>query len=84
MLLHMCAVKDRAADAFGRPFFVQSEGLGIRGFIDEVNRVSEDNPLNKHPDDFDLFKLGTWDDNSCQFDLELSPKLLLLGKNAVR
>lgn len=84
MVLVMCAVKDRAADAFGRPFFVASEGLGIRGFLDEVNRAAEDNPLNKHPDDFDLYRLGTWDDNSCLFELEVTPKQLMLGKNAVR
>lgn len=84
MLLFMCAVKDRAAQAYGRPFYVASEGLAIRGFQDEVNRPAEDNPLNRHPDDFDLYVLGTFDDNRALVELEPQPRLLMLGKNAVR
>ena len=58
------AVKDRAADAFGRPFFVQTQGVAIRSFMDEVNRQAEDNQLYQHPDDFDLFELGMYDDST--------------------
>jgi hypothetical protein len=80
MKLIICTVKDRAADAFGRPMFVPSAGVAIRSFSDEINRNNADNQLFNHPDDFDLYELGEFDDNSGLFALHEQPKLLSLGK----
>jgi len=80
MKLVLCSVKDRAADAYGRPMFVPSTGVAIRSFSDEVNRAEADNQLYNHPDDFDLYEFGTFDDNSGIFDIYEQPKLLSLGK----
>jgi hypothetical protein len=76
----ICTVKDRAADAYGRPMFVPSAGVAIRSFSDEINRNNADNQLYNHPDDFDLYELGEFDDNSGLFALHEQPKLLSLGK----
>jgi hypothetical protein len=76
----ICTVKDRAADAYGRPMFVPSVGVAIRSFSDEINRNNADNQLFNHPDDFDLYELGEFDDNSGLFALHEQPKLLSLGK----
>jgi hypothetical protein len=76
----ICTVKDRAADAYGRPMFVPSAGVAIRSFSDEINRNNADNQLFNHPDDFDLYELGEFDDNSGLFSLHEQPKLLSLGK----
>jgi hypothetical protein len=80
MKLVLCSVKDRAADAYGRPMFVPSVGVAIRSFSDEINRQDAENQLFNHPDDFDLYELGEFDDNSGQFALHEQPKLLTLGK----
>jgi hypothetical protein len=80
MIQHICTVKDRAADAYGRPMFVPSTGVAIRSFSDEINRNSADNQLYNHPDDFDLYELGQFDDNTGLFTLHDQPKLLSLGK----
>ena len=80
MKLSICSVKDRAADAFGRPMFVPSTGVAIRSFSDEINRNADDNQLYNHPDDFDLFEFGIFDDNTGLFELHEQPKLLSLGK----
>jgi hypothetical protein len=80
MKLNICSVKDRAADAFGRPMFVPSTGVAIRSFSDELNRSDTDNQLFNHPDDFDLYEFGVFDDNTGLFDLYDQPKLLSLGK----
>lgn len=80
MKLNICSVKDRAADAFGRPMFVASTGVAIRSFSDELNRSDADNQLFNHPDDFDLYEFGVFDDNTGLFDLYDQPKLLSLGK----
>jgi hypothetical protein len=80
MKLVLCSVKDRAADAYGRPMFVPSIGVAIRSFSDEINRTADDNQLNNHPDDFDLYEFGVFDDNTGSFELYEQPKLLSLGK----
>jgi len=80
MNLILCSVKDRAADAYGRPMFVPSSGVAIRSFSDEINRAADDNQLYNHPDDFDLYEFGTFDDNSGIFEIYEQPKLLSLGK----
>ncbi len=80
MKLNICSVKDRAADAFARPMFVPSTGVAIRSFSDELNRSDADNQLYNHPDDFDLYEFGVFDDNTGLFDLYDQPKLLSLGK----
>jgi hypothetical protein len=76
----ICTVKDRAADAYGRPMFVPSAGVAIRSFSDEINRNNAENQLFNHPDDFDLYELGEFDDNTALFALHEQPKLLSLGK----
>lgn len=80
MKLTLCTVKDRAADAYGRPMFVPSTGIAIRSFSDEINRQAEDNQMYNHSDDFDLYELGEFDDNTGLFALHDQPKLLTLGK----
>lgn len=80
MKLVICAVKDRAAQAFGRPMFIPSVGVAIRSFSDEVNRVSEDNSLNKHPSDYDLYHFGDFDDNSGEFNLFEVPVMISIGR----
>jgi hypothetical protein len=80
MKLVLCSVKDRAADAYGRPMFVPSTGVAIRSFSDEINRKDAENQLYNHPDDFDLFEFGDFDDNTGRFNLHEEPKLISLGK----
>jgi len=81
MINVICSVKDRAADAFGRPLFVPSVGFAIRSFSDEVNRQADDNQMYHHSDDFDLFELGTFDDSTGIIECHPQPKLLTLGKS---
>jgi len=80
MKLNICSVKDRAADAFGRPMFVPSLGVAIRSFTDEINRNDAESQLFNHPDDFDLYDLGVFDDNTGVFLLHELPTMLCLGK----
>lgn len=80
MKLVIVSIKDRAADAFGRPAYVATEGVAIRQFMDEINRGDTESQIYQHPDDFDLYYLGTFDDNTGGFDLLASPKQICLGK----
>lgn len=60
---HYYAVKDLAVQAFGIPFQVRAEGEAMRSFQDEVNgKGSENSAIAAHPEDYELYKLGTFDD----------------------
>lgn len=80
MILQIVSIIDRAAETFGRPFFVPSLGLAARSFSDEVNRVAEDNQLYNHPEDFDLYHLGSFNDSSAEFAVLDVPVLVERGK----
>lgn len=75
------AIMDRASAAFGRPAFVPALGSAIRSFSDEVKREAADNEMFKHPDDFDLYHLGAFDDNTGRFELLVDPAILIRGKD---
>jgi len=80
MIQLIFSVKDRAADAFGRPLFVPSAGLAIRSFSDEVNRDAADNQMFHHSDDFDLYELGSFDDSTGMITSHPQPVQRALGK----
>lgn len=83
MIRVICVVRDIKADAYGQPMFVQSTGVALRSFTDEVNRASEDNMLYQHPEDFELFTVGTFNDETCQFDVHV-PRSLAIGSDVKR
>lgn len=83
MRYKIVAIRDRAIDTFGVPVFVASTGAAIRSFSDEVNRKDDNNNLSKHPEDFDLFLLGEYDDQTGEFD-GCRPSQLAVGKDLVR
>jgi len=60
-------VHDSKAETFMPPFFVPSKGLAIRAFEDCIN--SDDHHFGKHPGDYTLFDLGTFDTDNAEFDL---------------
>lgn len=84
MKLIICSVRDRAADVFGQPFYTPALGQAIRSFSDEVNRVDEKSTLFNHPEDFDLYELGTFDDAHASFDLLEEPRQVCIGKDVSR
>lgn len=59
------SVFDSKAALFLRPFTDQQEAAAIRNFADAVNDSSNPNNLwNKHPEDFSLFLIGAFDDET--------------------
>ena len=62
MKLMVFSVFDTKAGAYASPFFMSNQAQASRDFGDAVQ-----NPklhLNKHPEDFSLYCLGIFDDNS--------------------
>jgi len=73
------AVHDRALDAYNRPFMVPTRGAAIRAFGDEINK--KEGQMRGHEDDFDLYELGSWDDETGAFDNSTPPQQIAIGKN---
>jgi len=81
MILQLVCVHDRAADAFTRPVFVPAIGQAIRSFQDEINRNAPENEMFRHPEDFDLYHVGSFDDNTGILQRLDEPKQLAIGKH---
>lgn len=78
MKLVIVAIRDRAVDAFMRPWYVRSVGEAIRVFSDSIN--SKDGPMMDHPEDYDLYVLGTFKEEDGLFDTGV-PSMIGIGKD---
>lgn len=83
MKLFVLVIRDIKADCFGAPNFVASKGGAIRGFQDEINRAAPDNVLFKHPEDFEMYELGYFDDRTAKFELNEVPVQIAVGSSLV-
>ena len=64
MKLKIYSIHDTKAEAYNTPFFQQTHGMAERIFTDESNNPESN--LNKHAEDFTLFYLGEFDQNTCR------------------
>lgn len=76
------AVFDSAAQAYMRPIFAPAVGTVVREFSDELNRKDAGNEMSKHPDDYVLYQLGHWDDQTGMFETA-TPAVICRGKDCV-
>lgn len=60
MLLTVFAARDLKGEAFLQPFYSINAGSAMRAFGDAVNDAQTN--FNKHPEDYVLFEIGTYDD----------------------
>lgn len=80
MQLVIVCVFDSGVGAFGRPAFVRSRGEALRAFQDEVNREPKEgmpNALFSHSSDYQLYYLGTFDDNEGRFTMPPMPEKMI-------
>lgn len=80
MNLTVVSVRDSKANAYGIPVCVPTVAAAVRSFSDQIN--GQDSTLTKHPQDFDLFVLGTFDDNTGIFTTHV-PELVVTGMSLV-
>lgn len=62
MILKAYSVYDSKGEMFNLPFFQHNAGLALRMFADLVN--DPNSQLFRHPLDFVLYEIGTFDDSS--------------------
>ncbi len=64
MITKAFAVFDVKAGNYGSPIFCLSEGIALRSFVDVTN--DGQSAINKHPADYSLFEIGSYDDSSAE------------------
>ena len=74
MRLNVYSISDRAIGVYDRPWCAHSDAMAVRSFTDEATRA--DGFIGKHPEDFTLFRVGTWDDNKGAIVGEAAEKVI--------
>jgi len=77
------SIYDKKAEAFGPPFFQPTPSMGIRTFGDLVK--DPNSPFSKHYRDYELYKVGEFDDSTGTISIGaiISPVLLSTGVQAL-
>lgn len=84
MKIFVCSIRDRATDCFGPPMFARAVQQGIRSFSEQVNSRDGGN-VASHPEDFDLYLLGEFDDATGRFECPAGqPQMIAVGKDLVQ
>lgn len=65
MTLKVFSIFDIKAGAYLQPFFMATTGQALRAFTDSVN--DKQSQFHKHPGDYTLFELGSYDDSVGKF-----------------
>lgn len=64
MLKVIVALRDSAARVYGLPFVVQATAHAVRSLRDEVNSKEATSDVARHPEDFELYELATFDEDT--------------------
>jgi len=80
MTLLICGIYDSAIQSYTAPLHFRSELEAVRAFTDAVRDPSPNNSFHKHPDDYELRLLATFDPASGVI-IQLDTKPLIRGKD---
>lgn len=81
---HVYAVKDLAVQAFGDCFLTRAPGEAMRSFQDEVNRTDGKSAVALHPEDYELYKIGEYNDQTGTLHALEKPELCARAKDLLR
>lgn len=82
MIKHFYSIYDSKAEYYATPVLIESRGAAIRMFATMVNEV--DHQFNKYPEDYVLFELGDWDEETGVITPHSAPISLGVGSNYKR
>lgn len=82
MLFTVFSIYDSAIATWLPPIYSRNKGEMLRNFSDAVQDTSSN--LAKHPGDYSLFELGTFDDDKCVFSLLKAPVRLCIAIDFVK
>jgi len=82
MTMSICSVFDSKAESWHSPMVFQAVPQASRSFGDAVNQ--KDSDFNKHPEDYALFHLGEFDDETGNLFPLKSPEVICTGVSVMR
>lgn len=82
MIKIMCAVYDTVSKVYAPPFYVNTKGEALRSLANAVNDKNMGD-LAKHPKDFILFEVGSWDDLTGRLESVVPPERLAIASDFV-
>lgn len=77
MKQNLYSVFDRKTGIYSPPMAFPAVGAAVRMFTDEVN--GGQSLIGKHPEDYDLYHVGEFDDNTAQLEPLVSASLVVAG-----
>lgn len=83
-LFRIFSVFDSKVCVYLRPVFAQSKGQVIRELSDVVNDPAKQAAFSKHPGDYSLFEIGTFDDATASLVPHIAPERILVLHELVR
>lgn len=81
MILQMFSIYDSKVGAYMTPVFLHSKGQALRWFSDLIK--DQESTLSKHPEDYTLFHLGSFEDVSSKFEPLETPHSMGIGLELV-
>lgn len=67
MKYYILAIRDIKANVYDAPLFVANINAAIRDLTDMVNDKEPQRTWQRHPEDFELWQLGEWDNENAGF-----------------
>lgn len=64
LILHVFSIYDKKVGNYSAPFYSNHVANATRIFSDLVNTPNSDSLINKYPEDYDLYKVGIFDDTT--------------------
>lgn len=71
MKIMLYSVYDSKAAVYGQPNFLLNRGTALRAWQDACNDAQSN--VGKHPADFTMFEIGSWDDETGQITMHAAP-----------
>lgn len=82
MLYAVVAIRDIKTDSFFPPQMVRSIGGFLRQLGDDIQQPRPDtlaDTMKKHPDQFEVHELGSWDDETGYFNEQGRKRLTIIS-----
>jgi len=74
MTQNVYSIKDAKAGTYGNPFYAINDGVATRSF--EQAASDPQTTIHANPEDFNLYKIGTFDDNEGIITSEAQPQFI--------
>jgi len=81
MVKTIVVLKDTAAQVFSQPMFVPTTAVAVRSLREEMSNPNATSDVARHPDDFELYNIGTYSEDDASLAPLSEPQLIVRCKD---